>query len=141
MKTKPTKRPAPARRPSSPGRSTHSAPADPVLRPGVKRAKSTRLPGEGRSPKLWQLRLYVMDQTPKSVTAFANLKKFCETHLKGCYRIAVIDLLAHPHLAKGDQVLAIPTVVRRLPRPVRTIIGTLSDTERVLVGLDLRSAA
>ena len=90
--------------------------------------------------QLWQLRLYVMDQTFKSVTAFTNLKKFCETHLKGRYRIKVIDLLKHPHLAKGDQILAIPTVVRKLPKPVRTIIGNLSDTERVLVGLDLRAA-
>ena len=81
-----------------------------------------------------------MDQTFKSVTAFTNLKKFCETHLKGRYRIKVIDLLKHPHLAKGDQILAIPTVVRKLPKPVRTIIGNLSDTERVLVGLDLRAA-
>ena len=93
-----------------------------------------------RPAKLWQLRLYVMDSTPKSQTAFANLKKFCETHLKGRYRITVIDLLKHPHLAKGDQILAIPTVVRRLPKPVRTLIGTLSDTARVLVGLDLRAA-
>ena len=90
--------------------------------------------------KLWQLRLYVMDQTVKSMTALANLKQLCETHLKGRYRIKVIDLLKHPHLAKGDQILAIPTVVRKLPKPVRTIIGTLSDTERVLVGLDLRTA-
>ena len=93
-----------------------------------------------RAAQLWQLRLYVMDQTFKSVTAFTNLKKFCETHLKGRYRIKVIDLLKHPHLAKGDQILAIPTVVRKLPKPVRTIIGNLSDTERVLVGLDLRAA-
>jgi circadian clock protein KaiB len=90
--------------------------------------------------KLWQLRLYVMDQTPKSVTAFANLKKFCESHLKGRYRIKVIDLLKQPHLAKGDQILAIPTVVRKLPKPVRTIIGNLSDTAHVLIGLDLRAA-
>ncbi len=93
-----------------------------------------------RTAQLWQLRLYVMDTTHKSVTAFANLKKFCETHLKGRYRIKVIDLLKQPHLAKGDQILAIPTVVRRLPKPVRTLIGNLSDTERVLVGLDLRAA-
>ena len=93
-----------------------------------------------RPAKLWQLRLYVMDTTPKSLMAFANLKKFCETHLKGRYRITVIDLVKHPHLAKGDQILAIPTVVRKLPKPVRTILGTLSDTERVLVGLDLRPA-
>jgi circadian clock protein KaiB len=90
--------------------------------------------------QLWQLRLYVMDSTPKSETAFANLKKFCETHLKGRYRITVIDLVKQPQLAKGDQILAIPTVVRRLPKPVRTIIGNLSDTARVLVGLDLRAA-
>jgi circadian clock protein KaiB len=103
----------------------------------VKRAEA-RAPG--LAAKLWQLRLYVMDSTPKSQTAFANLKKFCESHLKGCYRITVIDLLKHPQLAKGDQILAIPTVVRRLPKPVRTIIGNLSDTARVLVGLDLRAA-
>ena len=93
-----------------------------------------------RPAKLWQLRLYVTGQTPKSLTAFANLKKMCESHLKGRYRITVIDLLKRPQLAKGDQILAIPTVVRRLPKPVRTILGNLSDTERMLVGLDLRPA-
>ncbi len=102
----------------------------------VKRAKA-RAP---EPSKLWQLRLYVLDTTPKSVTAFVNLKKFCETHLKGRYRIKVIDLLKHPHLAKDDQILSIPTVVRKLPKPVRILIGTLSDTARVLVGLDLRAA-
>ena len=86
----------------------------------------------------WQLRLYVMAQTSKSAAAFANLKTFCEAHLKGRYRIKVIDLVKQPHLAKGDQILAIPTVVRKLPKPVRVIIGTLSDTELLLVGLDLR---
>ena len=91
-----------------------------------------------RPAKLWQLRLYVMDHTTKSLTAFANLKKFCESHLKGRYRIKVIDLVKQPHLAKGDQILAIPTVVRKLPKPVRTIIGTFSDTDHILVGLDLR---
>ena len=80
------------------------------------------------------------DSTPKSLTAFANLKKICETHLKGRYRITVIDLLKQPQLAQGDQILAVPTVVRRLPSPVRTIIGNLTDTARVLVGLDLRPA-
>lgn len=89
--------------------------------------------------KLWQLRLYVTDQTPKSVLALKNLKKVCETHLKGRYRIKVIDLLKQPHLAKGDQILAVPTVVRLLPKPVRTIIGSLSNLEQVLVGLDLRA--
>ena len=93
-----------------------------------------------RPEKSWHLRLYVTDQTPKSLAAFANLKSFCETHLKGRYCITVIDLLKQPQLAKGDQILAIPTVVRRLPKPVRTIIGTLSDVDRVLVGLDLRMA-
>ncbi len=93
-----------------------------------------------RSARIWQLRLYVIDQTPKSITALVNLKKFCEAHLKGRYRITVIDLLKYPQLAKGDQILAIPTVVRKLPKPVRTIIGTLSDADRVLVGLDLHSA-
>lgn len=96
-------------------------------------------PVKRRAPP-WQLRLYVMDQTPKSVAAFANLKRLCEAHLKGRYRITVIDLLRHPHLAKGDQILAIPTVVRRLPSPVRTIIGTLANTAHALVGLDLRPA-
>ena len=90
--------------------------------------------------KLWQLRLYVVDSTPKSLTALANLKQFCEAHLKGIYRITVIDLLKQPQLAKGDQILAIPTVVRRLPKPVRTIIGNLSDIKPLLVGLDLRPA-
>ena len=88
--------------------------------------------------KLWQLRLYVVDSTPKSLTALANLKQFCEAHLKGIYRITVIDLLKQPQLAKGDQILAVPTLVRKLPQPVRKIIGDLSNTERVLVGLDLR---
>jgi circadian clock protein KaiB len=95
--------------------------------------------GSPRRPaKLWQLRLYVTDSTPKSLTAFANLKKICESQLKGCYRITVIDLVKQPHLAKGDQILAVPTVVRKLPNPVRTVIGNLSDLDRVLVGLDLR---
>jgi circadian clock protein KaiB len=93
-----------------------------------------------RPVRLWQLRLYVMDQTPKSRAALLNLKEICEIHLKGLYRITVIDLLKHPQLAKGDQILATPTVVRNLPSPVRTIIGNLSDTARVLVGLDLRPA-
>ncbi|MGD0230355.1 MAG: circadian clock KaiB family protein [Syntrophorhabdales bacterium] len=88
----------------------------------------------------WELRLYVAGQTPKSLTAFANLKKICEEHLAGKYRIEIIDLLERPALAKGDQILAIPTLVRKLPEPVRKIIGDLSNTERVLVGLDLRPA-
>jgi len=88
----------------------------------------------------WQLRLYVMDQTPRSLLAIANLKKFCESYLKGRYQITVIDLLKQPHLAQGDQILAVPTVVRMLPKPVRTVIGNLSNIEKMLVGLDLRAA-
>ncbi len=88
--------------------------------------------------EVWNLRLYVAGQTPKSIAAFANLKKICEENLKGRYKIEVIDLLKNPQLAKGDQILAIPTLVRKLPVPVRKIIGDLSNTERVLVGLDLR---
>ena len=89
----------------------------------------------------WKLRLYVAGQTPKSLVAFANLKRLCEDHLKGRYTIEVIDLVETPRLAKDDQILAIPTLVRKLPEPVRKIIGDLSNTERVLVGLDLISAA
>jgi circadian clock protein KaiB len=88
--------------------------------------------------KQWQLRLYVAGQTPKCLAAFANLKKLCEEHMDGDYDIEIIDLLQQPQLARGDQILAIPTLVRKLPEPVRKIIGDLSNTERVLVGLDLR---
>ena len=88
--------------------------------------------------KTWELRLYVAGQTPKSLAAFANLKKICEEHLAGEYHIEVIDLLKNPKLASGDQILAIPTLVRKLPVPIRKIIGDLSNTERVLVGLDIR---
>jgi len=90
-----------------------------------------------KGAKQWNLRLYVAGQTPKCVTAFANLKKLCEEHLGGDYSIEVIDLLKKPQLASGDQILAIPTLVRRLPSPMKKIIGDLSNTERVLVGLDL----
>ncbi len=96
--------------------------------------------GEGNE-RVWTLRLYVAGQTPKCMTAFANLKKICEEHLAGHYRIEIIDLLKDPKLAQGDQILAIPTLVRKLPEPVRKIIGDLSNTERVLVGLDLRPAS
>jgi circadian clock protein KaiB len=86
----------------------------------------------------YQLRLYVAGQTPKSVLAFTNLKQLCEEHLQGRYAIEIIDLLENPQLARGDQILAVPTLVRRLPEPIKKIIGDLSNTERVLVGLDLR---
>ena len=89
--------------------------------------------------EIWDLRLYVAGQTRKSITAFANLKKICEEHLAGKYRIEVIDLLKNPRLAKGDQIIAVPTLVKKLPEPLRKIIGDMADTERVLVGLDIRS--
>src|SRR5215213_11988933 len=86
----------------------------------------------------WNLRLYVAGQTPRSLTAFKNLKDICEEYLKGKYHIEVIDLMENPTLARGDQILAIPTLVRKLPQPIRKIIGDLSDTEGVLVGLDIQ---
>jgi circadian clock protein KaiB len=88
--------------------------------------------------KDYELRLYVAGMTPKCLAAFTNLKKICEEHLKGRYSIQIVDLLENPKLAQGDQILAIPTLVRKLPEPVRKIIGDLSNTEKVLVGLDLR---
>jgi circadian clock protein KaiB len=102
------------------------------------------LPGKGKKAKtnppeeIWNLRLYVAGLTPKSIAAFANLKKICEEHLAGKYQIEVIDLLKNPQLAKGDQIIAIPTLVRKLPEPIKKIIGDLANTERVLVGLDIR---
>lgn len=86
---------------------------------------------------VWNLRLYIAGQTPKSLTALANLKKICDEHLDGKYRIEIIDLLKNPTLALGDQILAVPTLVRRLPPPLKKIIGDLSNIERVLVGLDI----
>jgi len=91
-----------------------------------------------QKPEVWKLRLYVAGQTPRSIRALANLKALCEEHLKGRYQVEVIDLLKHPRLARGDQIVAIPTLVRKLPFPVRKIIGDLSNTAGVLVGLDLR---
>ncbi len=90
------------------------------------------------SRKEWELRLYIAGKTPRAVKAFANLERICEEHLAGRYSIEIIDLLEKPLLAKGDQIVAVPTLVRRLPEPVRKIIGDLSNTERVLIGLDLR---
>jgi circadian clock protein KaiB len=89
-------------------------------------------------PDHWNLRLYVAGQTPRSIAAFRNLKKICEEHLQGEYEIEVVDLLENPRLAEGDQILALPTLVRKLPEPMRKIIGDLSNVERVLVGLDIR---
>ncbi|MCG6534505.1 MAG: circadian clock KaiB family protein [Syntrophales bacterium LBB04] len=93
-----------------------------------------------RKEEDWELRLYVAGHTAKSITAFANLKAICEEHLAGKYHITVVDLLINPQLAKGDQIVAVPTLVRKLPEPVRKIIGHLADKEKVLVGLQLRAS-
>ena len=103
--------------------------------------KSTRSPRKQATKpaeEYWRLRLYVAGKTPNSLTAFANLKRLCAQHLEGRYQIEVVDLLEDPRLARGDRILAIPTLVRRLPEPVKKIIGDLSNTERVLIGLDMR---
>jgi circadian clock protein KaiB len=91
-----------------------------------------------KASKKYQLRLYIAGNTPKSAAALRNLKKYCEQHLHGQYEIEVIDLLINPQLAEGDQILAIPTLVKKVPEPVRKIIGDLSNEEKVLVGLDIR---
>ena len=107
--------------------------------------RTTKIPTAGRprtakprKPEVFKLRLYVAGQTPKSIRAFANLEVVCDQHLKGRYQIEVIDLLEHPEMARGDQIVAIPTLVIKLPQPVRQIIGDLSNTDRVLVGLALQ---
>ena len=102
---------------------------------------SSRKNGSSHGTEKWELRLYTAGQTPKSLAAIKNLKKVCEEHLAGRYEIEVIDLLKNPRLAKDDQIVAIPTLVRKLPDPVRKIIGDLSDTERALVGLQLRQVS
>ena len=105
---------------------------------GETKTKALRKTKVKESEERWQLRLYVAGQTPKSMAAFANLKKICAQHLEGQCSVEVIDLLVNPQLAKGDQILAVPTLVRKLPEPVKKIIGDLSNTERVLVGLDIK---
>jgi circadian clock protein KaiB len=102
------------------------------------RTRRAKQPRRSRGQEVWQLRLYIAGQTAKSATALANLERICEEHLKGQYRIEVVDLLKNPQLARGDQILALPALVRKLPEPMKKIIGDLSNTERVLVGLDLR---
>jgi circadian clock protein KaiB len=109
-----------------------------VTKKSPARVKPTIVAASGHA---WNLRLYVAGQTSRSVTAFENLKRICEEHLSGQYEIEIVDLIEHPQLAKGDQILALPTLVRRLPEPIKKIIGDLSNTERVLVGLDLRPQA
>src|ERR1700679_2567582 len=91
--------------------------------------------------EIWNLRLYVAGQTPKSLAAFSNLKRLCEEHLVGRYQIEIVDLVKQPHLAQNDQIVALPTLVRKLPEPIKRVIGDLSNLERVMVGLDLRTQA
>ena len=100
-------------------------------------AATAKIAKKSSDGQWWELRLYVAGQTPLSVEAFANLKRICEEHLQGRYRIEVVDLLVNPTLARGDQILAVPTLVRQLPPPMKKIIGDFSNTERVLVGLNL----
>jgi circadian clock protein KaiB len=105
---------------------------------GEAKAKAAKKSKTAPAEVPYQLRLYVAGQTPKSITAFDNLKRICAEHLEGLCSIEVVDLLESPQLAKGDQILAVPTLVRRLPEPIKKIIGDLSNTERVLVGLDIK---
>ena len=106
--------------------------------PATRKTANARARKKARSnTAAWKLRLYVAGQTPKSARAFANLKVLCDEHLKGRYQIEVIDLLVHPERARGDQIVAIPTLVVKLPQPVRKIIGDLSDTDKALIGLAL----
>jgi circadian clock protein KaiB len=106
--------------------------------PAAMKPKATARKANAPSGEWWELRLYVAGQTPRSVEALANLKRICEEHLHGRYRIEVVDLLVNPALARGHQILAVPTLVRQLPSPMKKIIGDFSNIERVLVGLDLR---
>lgn len=115
-------------------------PAPPAKKPRVAktRAKADRTNGEEPSSGIWKLRLYVAGQTPKSLAAFANLKRLCEEHLAGKYKIEVIDLLENPQLAHGDQILAVPTLVRKMPAPMKKIIGNLANADQTIIGLDMR---
>ncbi|HXR56464.1 MAG TPA: circadian clock KaiB family protein [Casimicrobiaceae bacterium] len=110
-----------------------------IERTGNQSAPAADDPSAEQAEEQWELRLYTAGQTPKSILAFNNLKRICEEHMPGRYQIEVVDLMRNPRLAKEDQIVAIPTLVRKLPQPLRKIIGDLSDTERTLVGLQLRS--
>lgn len=107
-------------------------------RPGGSTASTRAGEDTSAAQEIWELRLYVAGRSPKSVAAFANLTRICEEHLAGRYRIEIIDLVENPQLAAGDQIVAIPTLIRKLPEPLRRIVGDLSDVERTLVGLQLR---
>jgi circadian clock protein KaiB len=109
------------------------------VRQKLPRSTGASVEHKGGAPsEVWDLRLYVAGQSAKSAAAVANLKRLCEEHLAGRYRIEIVDLMKNPQLARGDQILAVPTLVRKLPEPIKKIIGDLSNTERALVGLDLR---
>lgn len=122
---------------SGPKKKSRTAAAD--RSPGKKKI-SRRERRNNSVPMEWELRLYVAGNTPNSISAFSNLQQICEKHMGGRYRIEIVDLFESPQLARGDQIIAVPTLVRRLPTPIKKIIGDLSNTERVLVGLDLKPA-
>lgn len=105
----------------------------------AKTAPTKSAPAKKSKAEFWTLRLYVAGQTPRSLTAFSNLKKLCEEHLKGQYKIEVVDLVKQPHLAQSDQIVALPTLVRKLPEPIKRIVGDLSNKERVMVGMEIRA--
>jgi circadian clock protein KaiB len=109
-----------------------------AAQPKKTKKKAKKAEESSKAPR-WDLRLYVAGQTPRSRMAFENLERMCETHLKGEYRIEVVDVLKNPQLARGDQILALPTLVRKLPEPMKKIIGDLSREDRVLIGLDLKA--
>jgi circadian clock protein KaiB len=110
-------------------------------KPAKAAAKAKKPAKKTAAPDIWNLRLYVAGQTPKSITAFTNLKQLCEKHLTGRYRIEIVDLVKQPQLAQNDQIVALPTLVRKLPEPIKRVIGDLSNLERVMVGLDLQSVS
>ena len=121
---------------------TRDVKAKPAAKAASKRKPVTkRAESANEAPDRWNLRLYVAGQTPRSLTAFSNLKRLCDQHLAGRYQIEVVDLVKQPQLAQGDQIIAIPTLVRKLPEPIRRVVGDLSNIERVLVGMDLKESA
>jgi circadian clock protein KaiB len=138
--TKKTNRPATKNKQPQPGHREDDGPANTRAKAGLVPAmpKTNRKEKDNGQKETWILRLYVAGQTPNSLTAFKNLKMICEEHLEGGYRIEVIDLAKNPQLAKDHQIVAVPTLIRKLPTPVKKIIGNLSNTEKVLVGLDLK---
>jgi circadian clock protein KaiB len=136
--TRKTTRRSTARREAAPGGASEKRASAGRAKPSRTRAAEPAAAGTDADGN-YILRLYVAGQTPKSITAFANLKRLCDEYLPGRYRIEVIDLVENPHLAAGDQILALPTLVRKLPAPLKRVIGNLSDKDKFLVGMDLKS--